>query len=49
VFGFQKRSMGGKLIRSVGIDRARTRIGMMNLAYNLKRLVAFECGTAAPG
>ena len=49
VFGFQQRSMGGKLIRSIGIERAKVRIGMMNLVYNMKRFVAFETGTAAPG
>jgi IS5 family transposase len=49
VFGFQERSMGGKLIRSIGMARASARIGMMNLVYNMKRFIAFECGSAAPG
>ncbi|WP_428545918.1 IS5 family transposase [Profundibacter sp.] len=49
VFAFQERSMGGKLIRSIGLKRARFRIGMMNLVYNMKRFVQFECGLAAPG
>ena len=49
VFGFQERSMGGKLIRSIGIDRAKVRIGMMNLVYNMKRFIQFESGVAAPG
>ena len=31
--------MGGKLVRTIGIARARTKIGMMNLVYNMRRLV----------
>jgi IS5 family transposase len=42
VFGFQERSMGGKA-------RAKAKIGMMNLVYNMSRLVQFERGAAAPG
>ncbi|MCP4933899.1 MAG: transposase, partial [bacterium] len=49
VFGFQERSMGGKLIRSIGIERTSVRIGMINLVYNMKRLIVFEHGIAAPG
>ena len=49
VFGFQQRSMGGKFIRSIGMARARARIGMMNLIYNMSRLVQFESSVAAPG
>ncbi|MCP4933428.1 MAG: hypothetical protein GY927_04295 [bacterium] len=48
-FDFQERSMGGKLIRSIGIERVGVRTCMMNLVYNMKRLIAFECGIAAPG
>lgn len=39
VFGFQESAMGGKLVRTIGIARARTKIGMMNLVYNMCRLV----------
>ena len=49
VFGFQERSMGGKFIRTIGMARARTKIGMMNLVYNMNRMVQFERGAAAPG
>jgi IS5 family transposase len=49
VFGFQERSMGGKFIRTIGMVRARTKIGMMNLVYNMNRMVQFERGVAAPG
>lgn len=39
VFAFQEIAMGGKLVRTIGIARARTKIGMMNLVYNMCRLV----------
>ena len=41
--------MGGKFIRTVGLVRARAKIGMMNLVYNMNRLIQFECGAAVPG
>lgn len=37
IFGFQKTSMGGKLIRGVGQVRATHKIGMRNLVYNMCR------------
>lgn len=37
VFGFQQNSMGGKLIRTIGLARAEVKIGLMNLTYNLMR------------
>lgn len=49
VFAFQERSMGGKLVRTVGLARAKAKIGMMNLVYNMNRLIQFERGVAAPG
>ena len=33
-----KKRWGGKRVRTVGLARARIKIGMMNLAYNLRRL-----------
>ena len=39
IFGFQQNSLGGKLIRTIGILRAHTKISLMNLAYNMKRYV----------
>ena len=42
VFGYQENSMGGKLIRTIGLARARAKIGMMNLGYNMKRLVYLQ-------
>ena len=38
VFGAQ-HAMGGHIIRTIGIARARVKIGMMNLVYNMSRLV----------
>jgi hypothetical protein len=41
VFAVQKDQMG-LFIRTIGLDRARTKIGLANLTYNLKRFVWFE-------
>ena len=38
VFGHQQNSMGGKIVRTIGIARARFKIGMMNLGYNRANL-----------
>jgi len=37
--GGQTNDMGGTLVRSIGLVRAKARIGMKNLAYNMRRLV----------
>lgn len=37
VFGCQQNSLGGKLIRTIGLARARVKIGLRNLTYNLMR------------
>ena len=42
IFGHQKTSMGGKIVRTIGIARARFKIGMMNLGYNIRRLAHLE-------
>ena len=42
VFGAQSNDMGGTLVRSIGLVRARARIGLKNLAYNMRRLVQLE-------
>ena len=39
VFGAQANDMGGTLVRNIGIARARAKIGMKNLAYNMRPLV----------
>ncbi|WP_371932349.1 hypothetical protein [Roseibium sp. MMSF_3361] len=38
VFAHQKAVMG-KSIRTIGMDRARTKIGMASIIYNIRRLV----------
>ena len=47
VFGAQSNDMGGTLVRSVGLVRAKARIGLKNLAYNMRRLVQLERLAAA--
>ncbi|ASP23665.1 transposase DDE domain protein (plasmid) [Antarctobacter heliothermus] len=39
VFGAQANDMGGTLVRMIGLVRAKAKIGMKNLAYNMRRLV----------
>ena len=46
VFGAWVNEMGGKLVRSIGIERARSNLGLRNLAYNLKRYVYLETRAA---
>ena len=47
VFGDQKNGMGAELVRTIGIVRARCKIGMTNLAYNMRRFVCLERMAAA--
>lgn len=42
VFGHQTTAMGGKLVRTIGLVRARMKIGMQNLVYNMSRFVTLE-------
>ena len=42
VFGSQNNDMGGTLVRSIGLIRAKARIGLKNLTYNMRRLVQLE-------
>lgn len=49
VFGNQHNSMGGKFVRTIGIIRAGVKIGMQNLAYNMRRLVVLERIAVATG
>ncbi len=42
VFGFIENSMNGSYIRTIGIKRAEGVIGLMNLAYNMRRFVFLE-------
>lgn len=53
VFGAQEQ-MGGHMVRTIGQARATVKIGMMNLVYNMRRLVpllrrdAETIGTVTP-
>jgi transposase, IS5 family len=46
VFAAQKARMG-LFVRTIGLARARVKIGMANLAYNMRRLVWLDAQTAA--
>ena len=48
IFGSQSNDMGGTLVRSIGIVRAKARIGLKNLAYNMRRYVQLERLAVAP-
>jgi transposase, IS5 family len=47
VFGAQQNSVGGRMVRTIGIVRARAKIGLQNLAYNMRRLVTLDRMAAA--
>jgi transposase, IS5 family len=47
VFGAQQSPAGGRIVRTIGIVRARTKIGLQNLAYNIRRLVTLDRLAAA--
>ena len=42
VFAAQQNSLGGRIVRTIGIVRAKAKIGLQNLAYNIRRLVTLE-------
>ena len=47
VFGAQETAPGGRIVRTIGMVRARAKIGLANLAYNIRRLVSLERMAAA--
>ena len=47
VFGAQQTAPGGRIMRTIGIVRARAKIGLQNLAYNIRRLITLERRAAA--
>ena len=49
VFGHQAVAMGGKFVRTIGMTRARMKIGMQNLVYNVRRFVCLERMATATG
>lgn len=42
VFGAQENAPGGRIIRTIGAVRARAKIGLQNLVYNVRRLVILQ-------
>ena len=42
IFGFMENSMGSMFFRKIGIKRAKTVIGLMNLTYNMFRKIQLE-------
>ena len=44
----EMKSRMGLFVRTIGIDRATARIGMANIAFNMKRLVFWERKAAMP-
>lgn len=49
VFGHQVTAMGGKLVRTIGVVRAKVKIGMQNLTYNMQRYIGLERRRGAVG
>lgn len=49
VFGGWTMQMGGKFLRSLGLDRAKINLGLKNLAYNFLRLVFWETQEVSVG
>ncbi len=41
VFGFLWQTTGGVIIRTIGLARAKVKIGLMNLTYNLFRYILY--------
>ena len=42
LFGFVENSMNGSIVRTIGLPRAKAKIGMMNLPYNICRCVQLK-------
>jgi IS5 family transposase len=42
VFGAQESSLGGRIVRTIGIVRACAKIGLQNLAYNIRRMATLQ-------
>src|SRR5258707_879283 len=47
VSGAQQNAPGGRIVRTIGIERARAKIGLQNLAYNIRRLPFDGSGSAS--
>ncbi len=42
IFGFVENSMNSSIVRTIGLPRAKAKIGMMNLTYNICRCVQLK-------
>jgi transposase, IS5 family len=42
IFGFVENSMNGSIVRTIGLTRAKAKIGLMNLTYNICRCVQLK-------
>lgn len=42
IFGFVENSMNGSFIRTIGLQRAKAKIGLMNIVYNICRCVQLK-------
>jgi IS5 family transposase len=49
VFGAQQSSVGGRIVRTIGIVRARAKIGLQNLVYNMRRVATLEAVSVTCG
>ena len=49
VFGAQTNDMGGTLVRTIGLVRAKAKIWMKNLAYNMRRFGQLSRLNPCPG
>jgi transposase, IS5 family len=47
VFAAQENTPGGRLVRTIGVVRAKAKIGLANLVYNIRRLIILERMAAA--
>jgi len=47
VFGTWTMQMGGKLLRSIGLVRAKAHLGLKNLTYNLMRYTFWKTHAVA--
>ncbi len=45
IFGFVENSMKGSLVRTIGIARAKVKVGLINLTYNLFRCFQLKIST----
>ena len=42
IFGAQETALGGRLVRTIGIVRAKAKIALQNFCYNVKRLATLQ-------